>query len=235
MKAAIEVKQVNKTFLLHHQQSVTFQVLSDVSLSVARGECVVLKGVSGSGKSTLLKSLYGNYLCDKGEIWFHFDNHSVDLLGASDEEKIQMREHYINYVSQFLKVVPRVSTLDIVMEPLLQEGVATVEAQLRASKMLSRLNIPEHLWTLSPTTFSGGEQQRVNIARGFIKPSPFMLLDEPTASLDELNRKVVIELIQQAKENGSAIVGIFHDEEVRDQVSDRQIDFKHYAQKVKHS
>lgn len=235
MTVAIDVNQLNKTFLLHHQNNVQFQVLSNVSLRVARGECVVLKGVSGSGKSTLLKSLYGNYLCDSGEIWFHFDNHRVDLLAASDNEKIHLREHYINYVSQFLKVVPRVATLDIVMEPLLHDGISQEEAQQRATAMLTRLNIPAHLWPLSPLTFSGGEQQRVNIARGFIKTSPFMLLDEPTASLDAANRAVVIELIQEAKAKGCAIVGIFHDEEVRDQVADRQVDFQHYVQKVQNS
>ncbi len=234
MTVAIEVNRLNKTFNLHHQHNAKFQVLQDVSLTVHRGECVVLKGVSGSGKSTLLKSLYGNYLCERGDIWFYFDNHAVNLVSASDAEKIQLREHYINYVSQFLKVVPRVPTLDIVMEPLLQDGITKTEAQRQASAMLTRLNIPEHLWSLSPLTFSGGEQQRVNIARGFIKPSPFMLLDEPTASLDEINREVVIELISQAKAYGSAIVGIFHDEVVRDRIADRQVDFQHYAQKATH-
>jgi alpha-D-ribose 1-methylphosphonate 5-triphosphate synthase subunit PhnL len=229
MTVAIEVNQLNKTFLLHHQNNAQFQVLNGVSMQVKRGECVVLKGVSGSGKSTLLKSLYGNYLCESGDIIFHFDNHTVNLVSADDADKILMREHYINYVSQFLKVVPRVPTLEIVKEPLLHAGSSDYEAEQKAGTLLSRLNIPEHLWLLSPTTFSGGEQQRVNIARGFIKPSPFMLLDEPTASLDQLNREVVIELIQQAKAEGSAIVGIFHDEDVRDRVADRQIDFQHYA------
>jgi len=235
MTVAIDVSQLNKTFLLHHQNRVQFQVLNDVSLTVSRGECVVLNGVSGSGKSTLLKSLYGNYLCDSGEIWFHFNAQRINLLAASENEKIHLREHYINYVSQFLKVVPRVATLDIVMEPLLQDGIAFQDAEQRAMAILDRLNIPEHLWSLSPLTFSGGEQQRVNIARGFIKTSPFMLLDEPTASLDAVNRAVVIELINLAKQQGSAVVGIFHDKEVRDQVADRQIDFQHYAQKVQKS
>lgn len=226
---AIEVNKLNKTFLLHHQNKAQFQVLNNVSLSVGRGECVVLKGVSGSGKSTLLKSLYGNYLCDSGEIIFHFDNERVDLLSASDDQEIQLREHYISYVSQFLKVVPRVGTLDIVKEPLLSAGESEAQAEQKASELLATLNIPEHLWQLSPLTFSGGEQQRVNIARGFIKPSPFMLLDEPTASLDVVNREVVVKLIQQVKQQGSALVGIFHDEDVRDRVADRYVEFNHYA------
>ena len=235
MTIAINVNQLNKTFMLHHQNCVEFQVLNDVSLTVNRGECVVLKGVSGSGKSTLLKTLYGNYLCDSGEVWFHFTDHRINLLAASDNEKIHLREHYINYVSQFLRVVPRVATLDIVMDPLLNEGIDYAVAKQRAETMLTRLNIPEHLWSLSPLTFSGGEQQRVNIARGFIKTSPFMLLDEPTASLDAVNRAVVIDLIREAKQQGAAMVGIFHDEEVRDQVADRQLDFQHYVHKVQYS
>jgi len=222
---AIDVRNLSKTFVLHHHQEVRYQVLRDFNLQVARGECVVLKGVSGSGKSTLLKSLFGNYLCEQGEIVYHFDNQQIDLLSAPDFQKLNLRAHYVNYVSQFLRVVPRVATLDIVKEPLLAAGVEVDVAIDAAQRLLTTLNIPEHLWALSPLTFSGGEQQRVNIARGFIRPSPFLLLDEPTASLDSVNRRVVIELINAAKQQGSAIVGIFHDEEVRDCVADRVVDF----------
>ncbi|MFA9209028.1 MAG: ATP-binding cassette domain-containing protein, partial [Yersinia sp. (in: enterobacteria)] len=125
------------------------------------------------------------------------------------------------YVSQFLRVVPRVPTLDVVAEPLLALGTPVTDARDRAANLLSRLNIPERLWSLSPTTFSGGEQQRVNIARGFIKDYPILLLDEPTASLDSTNSAAVVSLIDEAKQRGAAIIGIFHDEAVRNHVSDR--------------
>ena len=175
------------------------------------------------GKSTLLKSLYGNYMISNGEIILHCDDGSLDIAKASPQMIYALRRDVIGYVSQFLRVVPRVPALDIVMEPLLNRGVDQAQAQEQAKKLLSRLNIPESLWSLSPTTFSGGEQQRINIARGFIAHYPLLLLDEPTASLDANNRAVVIELIREAKAKGSAIVGIFHDEGVRDKVADEVI------------
>ena len=131
------------------------------------------------------------------------------------------RRDVIGYVSQFLRVVPRVPAVEVVMEPLLASGVDEAEARLRAEAMLARLNLPERLWSLPPGTFSGGEQQRVNIARGFIAEHPLLLLDEPTASLDAANREVVVQLIQEAKARGAALLGIFHDEDVRDRVADR--------------
>lgn len=130
----------------------------------------------------------------------------------------------LGHVSQFLRVVPRVPTLEVVAEPLLRLGVAPDAARVRAAELLARLNIPERLWTLSPTTFSGGEQQRVNIARGFAHDYPALLLDEPTASLDAQNREVVLRLIDEAKARGAAILGIFHDEGARDRVCDRLVD-----------
>ncbi|MGR3582095.1 MAG: ATP-binding cassette domain-containing protein, partial [Sagittula sp.] len=133
------------------------------------------------------------------------------------------------YVSQFLRVVPRVPTLDVVAEPLRAVGVDETAARARAAELLARLNIPETLWPLSPTTFSGGEQQRVNIARGFAHAYPALLLDEPTASLDAVNRAVVLELIEAAKARGAAIVGIFHDEAARARVCDREIDVARFT------
>jgi alpha-D-ribose 1-methylphosphonate 5-triphosphate synthase subunit PhnL len=143
---------------------------------------------------------------------------------ASPREIIALRRETLGYVSQFLRVVPRVPTRDVVAEPLLQLGIDRAEARDRAEALLARLNIPKRLWDLSPTTFSGGEQQRVNIARGFIHPYPALLLDEPTASLDATNRAVVLALISQAKERGAAILGIFHDEGARTAVCDRLVD-----------
>lgn len=216
----IELKDVSKTFTLHNQGSAMIEVISGVSLSVAKGECVALTGASGAGKSTLMRMIYGNYLTQAGEIRIG----GVDLVQAQPRDVIALRRDVLGYVSQFLRVVPRVPTLDVVAEPLRAVGASAEDAESRATQLLSQLNIPERLWSLSPTTFSGGEQQRVNIARGFAHEYPSMLLDEPTASLDAANREVVLSLIEDAKARGAAIIGIFHDEAARDRVCDREID-----------
>ena len=221
----IDLKNVSKTFTLHNQGAAVIEVLTDLSLSVAPGECVALTGASGAGKSTLMRMIYGNYLAQAGAI----EIGGVNIVGAEPREIIRLRREVLGYVSQFLRVVPRVPTLDVVAEPLRAVGVSAEEAEGRAKALLAQLNIPERLWQLSPTTFSGGEQQRVNIARGFAHSYPAMLLDEPTASLDATNREVVLTLIEEAKARGAAIVGIFHDEAARARVCDREIDVSLYT------
>ncbi|WP_167648394.1 phosphonate C-P lyase system protein PhnL [Mameliella alba] len=216
----IEIRDVSKTFTLHNQGSAVIRVMEGASLSVAAGECVALTGASGAGKSTLMRMIYGNYLAASGEILIG----GVDVVRAEPREIIRLRREALGYVSQFLRVVPRVPTLDVVAEPLLAVGVDRAAAMDRARDLLTRLRIPERLWSLSPTTFSGGEQQRVNIARGFAHAYPALLLDEPTASLDAANRDTVLALIREAKARGAAIVGIFHDAEARDAVCDRVVD-----------
>ncbi|MCK0119740.1 phosphonate C-P lyase system protein PhnL [Loktanella sp. F6476L] len=224
----IDLKEVSKTFTLHNQGSAVIEVINDVSLSVAKGECVALTGASGAGKSTLMRMIYGNYRTQAGEIRIG----DVDIVQAQPREVINLRRDVLGYVSQFLRVVPRVPTLDVVAEPLRAVGVSAQDAETRAKRLLSQLNIPERLWSLSPTTFSGGEQQRVNIARGFAHEYPAMLLDEPTASLDAANREVVLSLIEDAKARGAAIIGIFHDEAARDRLCDREIDVSQFTPKV---
>ncbi len=221
----IELQNVSKTFTLHNQGSAVIEVISDMSFSVAPGECVALTGASGAGKSTLMRMIYGNYLTQAGEIRIG----DIDLVQAEPREIIALRREVLGYVSQFLRVVPRVPTLEVVAEPLRALGVCADAAQARAKELLMQLNIPERLWSLSPTTFSGGEQQRVNIARGFAHSYPAMLLDEPTASLDATSREVVLSLIEEAKARGAAIIGIFHDEAARARVCDRQIDVSLYT------
>ena len=223
MTAMIRVDNLCKGFTLHNQGGVSYQVLNQVSFSVARGECVVLDGPSGSGKSTLLRSLYANYKPECGRVWIRHNDSEIDLVSALPRDVIDVRKHTIGYVSQFLRVIPRVSTLDVVMEPARRLGVSREDSLARAQDLLTRLNIPERLWSLAPSTFSGGEQQRVNIARGFVLDYPVLLLDEPTASLDAGNRDVVVDLIRGARNRGSAIVGIFHDADVRNRVADRAI------------
>ncbi|PBD27009.1 bifunctional sulfate adenylyltransferase subunit 1/adenylylsulfate kinase [Pseudomonas aeruginosa] len=185
---------------------------------------VLFSGLSGAGKSTLLRTLYGNYLPAGGSIRLRHAGDWLELVGAEPREVLAVRRQTLGYVSQFLRVIPRVATLDVVMEPALARGWSRDSAELRARSLLARLNIPERLWQLAPGTFSGGEQQRVNIARGFMVEWPILLLDEPTASLDEANRQVVLELIGEAKGAGAALIGIFHDRAAREAVASRYLD-----------
>ncbi len=224
----ISVENVSKRFVLHNQGGAEIPVMRDAVLSVAAGECVGLTGASGAGKSTLMRMIYGNYLTDSGAIRVG----GVDVACAAPREILALRRETLGYVSQFLRVVPRVPTLDVVAEPLRAVGVAEGPARDRARELLTRLNIPQGLWGLSPTTFSGGEQQRVNIARGFAHAYPALLLDEPTASLDAANRAVVLALIDEAKARGAAILGIFHDTEARDRVCDRVVDVTGFSPQV---
>jgi alpha-D-ribose 1-methylphosphonate 5-triphosphate synthase subunit PhnL len=216
----IRIENLSKSFTLHNQGGTVIPVMGGASLTVVPGECVGLTGQSGAGKSTLMRMVYGNYLTAGGRLMVG----DLDVATAQPREIIALRRHTLGYVSQFLRVVPRVPTLDVVAEPLLALGTPADQARDRAADLLQRLNIPERLWSLSPTTFSGGEQQRVNIARGFAHAYPALLLDEPTASLDAANREVVLTLIEEAKARGAAILGIFHDEGARARVCDRLVD-----------
>lgn len=220
MEQMIQLRDVEKSFTLHNQGSAVIPVMRGGDLDVAAGECVALTGQSGSGKSTLMRMIYGNYLAQSGSITVA----GLDVVAATPRQILELRRTRLGYVSQFLRVVPRVATLDVVAEPLLSTGHSPDVAADRARALLVRLNIPERLWSLSPTTFSGGEQQRVNIARGFAYDYPVLLLDEPTASLDAVNRETVLSLITEAKTRGAAIVGIFHDTEARDRIADRVVD-----------
>lgn len=220
----LEVCDLAKRFTLHMQGGVDIPVFEGTAFSVRSGDCLVLSGPSGAGKSTLLRCLYGNYLAQTGSIRVRHDGEMVELVGAEPRVVLEVRQRTLGYVSQFLRVIPRVSTLDLVMEPLLARGTAAEVARERAEVILARLNIPRTLWQLAPSTFSGGEQQRVNIARGLVAGYPMLLLDEPTASLDAANRKIVIELIHDALSRGTAVVGIFHDDAVRDAVCTHSYD-----------
>jgi alpha-D-ribose 1-methylphosphonate 5-triphosphate synthase subunit PhnL len=231
--AMIEVSGLSKTFVLHNrgeagQGGVRLPVFAGVNFAVAAGECVVLGGASGAGKSTFMRSLTGNYLASAGTIRIRHEGEPVDITTATPRRILEIRRRTLGYVSQFLRVIPRVPTLEIVKEPMLASGVEEGEADRRARTLLARLNLPENLWALPPATFSGGEQQRVNLAHGFAMEYPILLLDEPTASLDAENRRVVIELIEEAKARGAAIVGIFHDTAVRDRVATRIFDVTLY-------
>jgi len=229
MSAMIEVSNAEKTFTMHLQGGVQLPVVRGVSFKVDAGECVVLAGPSGAGKSSILKMMFGNYRCDSGRIGIRHEGVQIDLAKAEPREILSVRRATIGYVSQFLRAVPRVAAIDVVAEPLIANGVVRAQAREQAGSLLRCLNIPERLWALPPSTFSGGEQQRVNIARGFISDLPILLLDEPTASLDAANRAVVVDMIDEKKRAGVAMVAIVHDDEIRHLIADRVVDVTAFA------
>ena len=224
MTPLLAVNDLHKSFVLHTLGGVELPVLSGIDLSVDPGECLVLNGPSGAGKSTLLRCIYGNYRVDRGEILIDDGVETIDIAAGDPRRIIDLRRRTVGYVSQFLRVVPRVSTLDVVSEPLRELGVPRGAAEDRAGDMLRRLRIPKRLWSLPPATFSGGEQQRVNVARGLIVSKPLLLLDEPTASLDAENRDTVVRAVLDTIEAGTAVIGIFHDAHIRDAVATRTLD-----------
>ena len=221
---AIDVHNLEKSFHLHTQGEVILTVLRGLDFQVSAGECVVLSGPSGAGKSTLLRCLYGNYLARAGRILVRHDDAMIDITTAHHRTILDVRRRTLGYVSQFLRVVPRVPTLDVVAEPLVHTGTPIDAARAKAASLLTRLGIPERLWHVAPQTFSGGEQQRVNIARGFAVDYPILLLDEPTSALDPENRQRVAGLIEDAKARGAAVVGIFHDHDFGSLVGSRWFD-----------
>lgn len=219
----IRVESVRKSFTLHVQGGVSLPVLKDVNFEVLKGESVAITGPSGIGKSTILRMIYGNYAALEGRILIRNGPEIVDITSASPHTILKVRREALGYVSQFLRVIPRVSTLEVVMEPLLLRGVSAEQAREHAAVILRRLDIASRLWDLSPTTFSGGEQQRVNIARVFVCSYPILLLDEPTASLDPHNRDTVVTLIREAQHRGAAVLGVYHDPLVRRHAADRVV------------
>lgn len=226
---AVRLNGVTKSFTMHLRGGAVLPAVRDVSFEVRRGECVVLGGPSGAGKSSILRMIYGNYRVDRGEILLHDGAGWVDIASVSPRRVLGLRKSVIGYVSQFLRVIPRVSALDLVSAEAFAGGFGQDEARARAAGLLSRLNLPERLWHLPPATFSGGEQQRVNIARCFAASRPILLLDEPTASLDAASAGRVVELIAERRDMGTAILAVFHDAEIRRQVADRVIDMASFA------
>ncbi|MGJ5178325.1 phosphonate C-P lyase system protein PhnL [Bradyrhizobium oligotrophicum] len=229
MTVMIDIENAEKTFTMHLQGGIALPVVRGVSFQVKAGECVVLSGPSGAGKSSILKMIFGNYRCDDGRIGVRHQGEMMNLARAEPRLVLNARRQTIGYVSQFLRAVPRVAALDVVAEPLIAAGQSRDDARARAGVLLRRLNIPERLWSLPPSTFSGGEQQRVNIARGFISDVPILLLDEPTASLDAANRAVVVDLIAAKKQDGVAMLAIVHDDEIRTEIADRTVDVTSFA------
>ena len=230
MTALLTFRDVAKSFTLHLRGGVVLPVVTGASFSVGAGECVVLGGPSGAGKSSLLKIAYGNYRCDHGSILVQDGDAMVDVACADPRAILGLRARTMSYVSQFLRVIPRVSALAVVEAAGRESGLSEGDANAAAKTMLARLNLPGRLWGLPPATFSGGEQQRVNIARGLIADRPVLLLDEPTASLDAVNRAVVAELVREKLANGVGVLGIFHDADMREAVATRTVDVTRFSQ-----
>ena len=229
MPPVLELRAAQKSFTMHLQGGLRLPVVAGVDFSVEAGQCVVLAGPSGTGKSSILKMIFGNYRCDGGQILVRQGETVSDVASADPRQILALRRQLMGYVSQFLRAVPRVAALDVVAGALAAARTEREEARRSAAEQLTRLNNPQRRWSVPPVTFSGGEQQRINIARGFLPERPLLLLDEPTASLDAENRATVIELIAEKKRRGTAIVAIVHDEDVRDAIADHVVDVTSFA------
>ena len=228
MTEILKIRNLTKSFILHSQAGARIRVFDRLSFDLNSAQSIAITGPSGMGKSSFLKMIFGSYVADSGEILVRHHGVWFDVAKCTPRQMVTIRKKTIAYVSQFLRVIPRVATLDIVAEPLLEQGKTL--AYQRAGELLSRLNIPQNLWQLSPLTFSGGEQQRVNIARGFAAPAPLILLDEPTASLDDTNRAIVLELINEARLQGSALLGVFHNPEDRAKACSDEFDLTDFRE-----
>jgi len=219
----LKVDNLSKVFNVHILGYKVVEGCDGVSFIVDRGEFLGISGPNGTGKSTILKCIYRTYLPTGGDIWYDTVLYGqVNLATIADHVVIGIRHKEIGYVSQFLKVIPRVSAIDIVAEPLLfKNGASPEEAKTKAGELLERLGISPKLFDAYPATFSGGEQQKVNIARAIIWKPRLLLLDEPTASLDKDSTAIVMELLKELRNEGTSMVGIFHDERLIESITDR--------------
>lgn len=229
MTPILSVRHVSKHFQLHVQNNKHIPALADVSFDLAPGEILGLTGKSGSGKSTLMKCIYRTYLANAGEIILHpGEGDPVDLVTADEHEVLRLRRTEMFYCSQFLSVIPRVPAADIVADALRRRvGDEAIDATATARDLLNQLGLPRELWDAYPATFSGGEQQRVNVARAIIAGPRFLLLDEPTASLDVKTKDVVIDLFLALKARGTSIVLITHDPHTLDRLAERRLHLAH--------
>jgi alpha-D-ribose 1-methylphosphonate 5-triphosphate synthase subunit PhnL len=223
----LHVHNLRKIFTLHNRGGIQVLGFDNVDFSLKCGQLLALSGPSGAGKSSILKTIFRTYLADQGNIYFRRGNGTeVDLANCPENRVLDLRRREIGFVTQFLKILPRISALDCVAHPLIEIGVGEERAREQARQMLTRLGIRRELFDLSPLTFSGGEQQRVNIARGIIAPKELILLDEPTASLDRKSSDIVLELLADLKKKGIAMVAIFHDQRKIEQIADVAVTIK---------
>lgn len=219
----IEVHQLSKVFELHILHDKRITALQHIEMTIGEGEIIGLTGKSGSGKSSLMKCLYRTYLATTGEILYASHSGVIDLVKADDHAIIALRRSEIRYCSQFLSVIPRVSAVDVVAGSLFRTEKNKEQARDRARALLETLGLPSGLWDAYPVTFSGGEQQRVNVARAIIARPRLLLIDEPTASLDTHTKDVVIGLIRELKQHGTSVLCISHDEYTLENLADRRL------------
>lgn len=223
MTQVLEIDGLTKGFCLHHLNK-EIGAFKDISFSVAAGEFVLLKGANGAGKSTLLRTLYRSYLPLAGAIRFHSSHGLIDLARAADVDIAHLRRTEIGFVTQFLTARPRVSAQAIVAEPLRLAGWSAPDAQEAARAALQTFGVKPDLWAAYPTTFSGGEQQKVNLARALILPQKLLMLDEPTASLDANARGALVARLRELKQQGTAMIGVFHHPDDVMHLIDRVVD-----------
>ena len=212
----LSVEKLNKTFNMQILNDKQIAGCHDISFQVEPGEFFALAGPSGKGKSTVLKCIYRTYLPGTGSIWYDSESYGrVDLANAPERMVLDIRQKEMGYIAQFLNVVPRVSAIDLVMEPIIaRNGLSKQAARQRAEELLEKLHIPEELYDAYPATFSGGEQQRINIARAIGWRPRLLLLDEPTASLDAASIDRVLGMLADLRREGTTMVGIFHDQAI---------------------
>ena len=222
MSTVLTVSGLTKTFTLH-RLGRSVPSVSGASFQVESGHLTALAGPSGAGKSTVLKCIFRTYLAQAGRIVLHRGEGDVDLVSCDEHTVLRLRGSEIGFVTQFLFCLPRQSALDVVAMPLLQRGVAVTEARARAATLLTQLRLPERLWDVPPATFSGGERQRVNLARGLVSAPRLLLLDEPTASLDPATSAVVVETIRAVVAEGAAVLAVFHDPNLIATLADRVV------------
>lgn len=222
----LRVKGFSKHFILH-EQGKSIPSSHNVNLEVYSGKLTALIGPTGSGKSTVLNGIFRTYLPSSGLILFRTaSGHTIDLAQADEHRIMDLRKTQIGFVTQFLHALPRQRTEDVVAQPLYQLGISRDEGRARAREVLSALNLPERLWTISPDTFSGGEKQRVNLARGLLTKPRLLLLDEPTASLDPKTTDRVAELIDRLKDDGVAMLAIFHQLHLVERLADDVVELE---------
>lgn len=222
----LEITDFGKRFTIHHL-GTTMHAVTNINFSLKAGEFIGIIGKSGSGKSTILKSLYRTYLPDQGQILYHSRQFGVmDIAKATERQMLHLRKYEIGYVSQFLNVMPRTTSRQLVEQALLEMGESDAVAQIEAEKALTHFELDPELWDTYPNTFSGGEKLRLNIAIATVKQPRLLLLDEPTASLDQHSKEKVREIIEKLKAKGTTLVGIFHDIEFMEGLCDKVYDMK---------
>ncbi|MFJ7511415.1 phosphonate C-P lyase system protein PhnL [Peribacillus simplex] len=222
MENILEINDLSKSFILHNQRK-NIHAVSNITITVKKGQFIGITGKSGSGKSTILKSIYGTYRVQKGDIWYESSHYgAINLAKATEREMIYLRKHEIGYVSQFLNVMPRTTARQLVTGAILEMGQSREMANIQTEKIFDHFEIGKELWDSYPATFSGGEKLRLNIARAMVKRPRLLLLDEPTASLDHESKVKVKTLLEQLMNEGTTMLGIFHDLEFMNRLVDKE-------------